>query len=379
MRASSCARTTTCLARSVKRSNNFAFLVGFYGSGTTQDSLPHYSAGTPTGMRVLGTPDASVESTNALRRQDRLNSGLNPAGTGVFLAARRRSRGGGRASTAALIPHSREKHHFADRFGARQDHHEAVDSHADPARRGHPVFEGAYVLLVEGLCLLTARRLLGPLRLEAGPLLVRVVQLREGVGELHAGREAFEALDEPRLGAMVLGEGRELLRVVQDEGRLLERRLHVLGEEVVDEPSPGLRRVELAAALARRGDERVALAVLEDVDARRLGDRLAQLEPPPGRGEVERALVADLARDEADQLLQFRRYVLVVGVGLVPLEHRELGVVLVGDALVAEVLAELVDLLQAAHDQPLQVELGGDPQVELAVEGVVLGHERARQ
>ena len=49
------------------------------------------------------------------------------------------------------------------------------------------------------------------------------------------------------------------------------------------------------------------------------------------------------------------------------------------DALVAEVLAELVDALDPADDQPLEVQLGGDAQVEVAVELVVVGRERARQ
>ena len=49
---------------------------------------------------------------------------------------------------------------------------------------------------------------------------------------------------------------------------------------------------------------------------------------------------------------------------------------LVRDTLVAEVLADLVDLLHAAHDQAFQVQLGGDPQVEVAVELVVVGDER---
>ena len=79
--------------------------------------------------------------------------------------------------------------------------------------------------------------------------------------------------------------------------------------------------------------------------------------------------------DLGDEQLEVVGGLLVVGVGLVPLEHRELGVVLVRDALVAEVLAELVDAIDAADDQALQVELGGDPQVEVAVEGVVVGRE----
>ena len=117
-----------------------------------------------------------------------------------------------------------------------------------------------------------------------------------------------------------------------------------------------------------------------------LQDRIPQRHPPPRRREVDRLAVAlDLERPDRfaghrrDQLLGHRRHVQVVAVGLVGLEHRELGVVLVGDALVAEVLAELVDLLETAHDQPLQIELGRDPQVQGAVEHVVVGREGTRQ
>ena len=45
------------------------------------------------------------------------------------------------------------------------------------------------------------------------------------------------------------------------------------------------------------------------------------------------------------------------------------------DAFVAKVPVDLVDPLQAAHHQALQVELGGDAQEEIEVEGVVVGHE----
>jgi hypothetical protein len=53
--------------------------------------------------------------------------------------------------------------------------------------------------------------------------------------------------------------------------------------------------------------------------------------------------------------------------------------VFVGDPLVAEVLGQLVDALQAANDQALQVELGRDAQVEVAVQRVVVRCERARE
>src|SRR5205085_8559652 len=57
----------------------------------------------------------------------------------------------------------------------------------------------------------------------------------------------------------------------------------------------------------------------------------------------------------------------------------ELGLVLVGHALVAEVLPQLVDPLEAADDQALEVELGRDPQVVVGVERVVVRDERLRE
>ena len=68
----------------------------------------------------------------------------------------------------------------------------------------------------------------------------------------------------------------------------------------------------------------------------------------------------------------------VVGIGLVQLEHRELGVPAIAEALVAEHPADLEHLLEAAGDQPLEVELGRDAQVHVHVERVVVGDERLR-
>ncbi len=80
-----------------------------------------------------------------------------------------------------------------------------------------------------------------------------------------------------------------------------------------------------------------------------------------------------------DQLLGEVHHAVVVGAADEPLEHRELGVVLGRHPLVAEELAELVDVLEAADDRPLQVELGRDAQEEVAVERVVVGVEGPRR
>ena len=48
-------------------------------------------------------------------------------------------------------------------------------------------------------------------------------------------------------------------------------------------------------------------------------------------------------------------------------------------SLVAEVLGELVHGLEATHDQPFEIKLVRDPQVQGHVEGVVVGDERTRR
>ena len=52
---------------------------------------------------------------------------------------------------------------------------------------------------------------------------------------------------------------------------------------------------------------------------------------------------------------------------------------LVGDAFVSEVLADLVDPFEPSDDQPLQVELGGDSQIEVDIQLVVMRDEGLRE
>ena len=77
-----------------------------------------------------------------------------------------------------------------------------------------------------------------------------------------------------------------------------------------------------------------------------------------------------------DELLDERHDVGVVGIGLVQLEHRELGIPPVAETLVAEHPPDLEHLLHAPDDKPLQIELRRDAQVHIHVERVVMGHER---
>ena len=88
-------------------------------------------------------------------------------------------------------------------------------------------------------------------------------------------------------------------------------------------------------------------------------------------------VLAEQVEDEAgEELLGELDEVVVVGVGHVELAHGELGIVCHVDALVAEVAAYLVDAVDAAHHQLLQVELGRDAHEQVHVEVVVVRDER---
>jgi len=83
-------------------------------------------------------------------------------------------------------------------------------------------------------------------------------------------------------------------------------------------------------------------------------------------------------RHGAPKIFHETHDVSIVSVGLVGLDDGELGVVKGGNALVAKVVADLVHAVKTADDEPLQVQLVGNAQVERAVQGIVVGSKRAR-
>ena len=149
---------------------------------------------------------------------------------------------------------------------------------------------------------------------------------------------------------------------------------------MVDELGPVLVGLRVDPALGQPGAELVGVARPELVPLERLDEadalpRAGELDLVTAEGHA--SLSQHLARDTLCELLDPRHRVVVVRVRLVPLEHRELGVVLERDALVAEVLADLVHALEPSDDEALEVELGRDPEVEVRVELVVMRDERA--
>ena len=153
------------------------------------------------------------------------------------------------------------------------------------------------------------------------------------------------------------------------DGLLLHQPLVHLQHDLAAVPARLDRDARLRAQLAELFLARVG----RDLLAERRRDGLMDRDRLPLPADVVLAAVRAAnhraaqrgTRGVLDQLPGKRGHRVVVAVGLVRLEHRELGVVGGVHALVAEFPADLVDLLDAADDQPLEVKLQRDAQEQL--------------
>ena len=83
-------------------------------------------------------------------------------------------------------------------------------------------------------------------------------------------------------------------------------------------------------------------------------------------------------RGNHHQILGELHHVLVVGVSLVTLEQRELGIVAGRKALIAKDTADFVNAFKPADEQPLEMQLECDAEKQVAIQRVVVGLKRTR-
>ena len=83
--------------------------------------------------------------------------------------------------------------------------------------------------------------------------------------------------------------------------------------------------------------------------------------------------VAHFLGNMAEHVFCQIHHAVVVRVSLVKLHKGKFRVVPGVQALIAEHAADLVDSLHAAYDQPFQIQLQGDPELYVLVQGVVVG------
>src|SRR6185312_16633895 len=101
------------------------------------------------------------------------------------------------------------------------------------------------------------------------------------------------------------------------------------------------------------------------------------LQPSVGTRAHHNLLAVRGSRGVLDELAASVHPHHVVGMGLVRLEHRELGVVAEVDTLVSEGAAELEHALNPADTQSLQVQLRSDAEVQPEVVCIDMGEEGA--
>ena len=160
--------------------------------------------------------------------------------------------------------------------------------------------------------------------------------------------------------------------------------LHHRLEEGEQKPPPAAidRQLPFARVFPKhRGIHRGAF-----IDAQCRSNRGGHRAPGEHLAEVDFLLVVDelsisakRGQHVANQLLGQVHRVAVVGERLVELDGGELRAVAPRQPFVAEAAVDFVDPLEAANDQPLQVQLRRHAQVQVHAQAVVVGDERPRR
>src|SRR5205823_10111970 len=227
-------------------------------------------------------------------------------------------------------PQAGEQDDVADRWLVRDEGDQAVDAQTHAAGRRKAVFERGEEVLIHRMRFLVAGSAGPRLVLETGSLVIRIVELRKGVGDLLTGEEELETVGQPWVTGAPTGQRRDLDRMPKDECRLHQRVLNQLLEQLGDESAPsqpglGIDVVLLDQALERRY---IGLAqVLTDDCADRL-HHFDPIERPRERDFLTLVLDRGRALHPLDQVNHERfgqlHHALDIGVGLVELEHRVL-------------------------------------------------------
>ena len=221
----------------------------------------------------------------------------------------------------------------------------------------------------------------GELRAKQLLLEVGVVEFGVGVGQFHARHVELEPLGDVRLARLPLGERADRGRIVDHEHRAVERLFDRRLEEVALD-HVGMAAGGLHAGRCGRGGHAGRIGWIA---ACHLADQVVVFRAAKRRSEIDRPAhplkprgrPGNLCGLDDDRLSEVHHRA-VIAVGLVGLEHRELGVVPGAHAFVAVDAAEFEDTLHAADEQPLEMELKRDAEHQWHVERVVMGGERPR-
>ena len=281
--------------------------------------------------------------------------------------------------------HLREEEHFLNGRLTGEQHHEAVDADADARGGGHAVLERAEEVLVDDHRFVIA--LVGQAHLihETLFLVDGVVELRVGVGQLLAVDHQLETLGQAGFAAVHLRERRHFDGIVGDEGGLDELAFAGFAEDFVDQLALAHALIDLDAELLSHAAN-FFFVHFAQIIASLLLDGVENGQATIGGFETDGLAVdhrfgrtVHSGADAFEHALGEVHHPVVVLILHIEFHAGELGVVRAVHALVAEVLADFVHAFKAAHDQALEVELGGDAAIHLLVERIEVRHEGARR
>ena len=217
---------------------------------------------------------------------------------------------------------------------------------------------------------------------EAFILVDRVIELGVGVGKFLAVDHELEAFGQFGIVAVTFCQGRHLDGVVDDECGLNVGAFALFAEDFVDELAFTHGFINLDAERSG-GLAELFLGHAGDVDAGVFFDGVGHGHAAIGSLEVDDIVAhlhfgsaVDIEADAFDELLGELHHPVIVFVGHIDFHAGKLGVVGAIHAFVAEVFADFIDTLETAHDESLEIELGGDAHVEVDVERIVVGDKR---
>ena len=188
---------------------------------------------------------------------------------------------------------------------------------------------------------------------------------------------------------MVAGQRGGILREVIDEGRGPQLRADEFLEDVLNDLAGNRVVIDLQADALRVLDEGLARRLHRDLLAQGLGGRTVQVDAVPlarqvvlgaiGQAHDFLALgqVEGVAGSLLDEVARQVGHAVIVRVGLIGLQRRELGAVGGVHALVTEIAVDFEDAVHAADDRALEVDLRRDAQVELGIERIHVRREGA--
>ena len=210
-----------------------------------------------------------------------------------------------------------------------------------------------------------------------------IVQLGKSVGQFAANNEQLETIN--HLGILVIfaRQGRNFGGIFRNKSRLpkfgFNNHIKDFGEQLA-RADIFVRREPKFFGISPQGFEVVEHC---HIDGAIFNDGFFQSQAFPGGGQIDLfaavadfQAAADILRHMTDELFGVIHQVVIGGIGPVKFHHGKFGVVLNGDALVAEVAVDLEHAIKAADNQALEIKFRRNPQKKIHIQGIVMGHKR---